>query len=332
MKHTVTKITAVFVFFATLGCSEQQFGIIEQEKIFGQQVDYNNKVDVLWVVDNSNSMLQHQQKIAEEVSAFINALNRTGMDYHMGVTTMDVSSSGEKGRLLAATGTPTVLTRSTSNMLSILQNRLQMGDGGSSVERGLEATKLALTEPLVSGTNKGFRRLSSDKAKGAVLAVIYLSNEDDESGSAVPNPVAFFDTNSVVNKYGDAQWVVSFIGTTPDDPTCSTVPWTKEDGLAFISLASHSGGGVSSICSGDFATALANIKGHILSMMTEYRFDKAPLESTIEVFINGVPVPKDPTNGWTYIQARRVLRFNGSAIPPIGSTIKVDYLPEGFGQ
>ena len=324
MKHMITNLMTAGAILTLVGCSNQQFGVVPDNKIFGQQVDFNNKVDILWVVDSSNSMAQHQQKIAEQVSIFLNALNSTGMDYHIGVTTMDVSASGEKGRLISLPlGSPTVLKRTTSNVLSVLQQRLQMGDGGSSVERALEATKLALTEPLVSGSNAGFRRLSSDKATGAVLAVIYLTNEDDESGSAVPDPQAFFDSHSVLTPWGDPQWVVSFIGTTPDDPNCSTVPWTKEDGLAYIALAQHSGGGISSICSQDFAGALTNVKGHILSMMTEYRFNVAQIESSIVVHINGQFIPKDPVNGWTYIASRHVLRFNGSAIPPMGSTINV---------
>lgn len=319
------------VLLAAIGCSQQQFGVLPQNSKFSQEPHYNNKVDVLWVVDNSNSMLQHQQKIADQVSGFINALKSTGMDFHMGVTTMDVSSTGEKGRLLATPlGSPTVLKNSTPNMLSILQQRLQMGDGGSSVERALEATKLALTEPLASGYNSGFRRLKSDRTEGAVLAVIYLTNEDDESGSAVPDPVDFFNKNSVISNYsGLPQWVVSFVGTIPDDPSCSTVPWTKEDGLAFINLANKSGGGISSICNDNFAEAIANIQGRILSVLTEYYFRKDPLVSSIKVYIDGVQIPNDPTNGWTYFDTPKPrIRFNGTAIPPIGSNIVVDFLPE----
>lgn len=316
---------------AAAGCSQQQFAVVAQNNKFAQQAHYNNKVDILWVIDSSNSMLQHQQKIAQQVSGIINALKSTGMDFHMGVTTMDVSSTGEKGRLLATPlGSPLVLTNSTPNMLAILQERLQMGDGGSSVERALEATKLALTEPLVSGYNKGFRRLKSDRSEGAVLSVIYLTNEDDESGSAVPDPAAFFNNNSVISSYsGLPQWVVSFVGTIPDDPSCSTVPWTKEDGLKYIALANESGGGISSICTDNFAEALANIQGRILSVLTEYYFQKDPLESSIKVYIDGVQIPNDPTNGWTYFASPKPkIRFSGSAIPPIGSTIQVDFKPK----
>lgn len=335
MKHIAKYFTAVVVILGLVACSNQRFGTVTQGDHFGQNVSYNNKVDVLWVVDNSNSMSQHQQKIAEQVSAFVSALKNSGMDFHIGVTTMDMSSSGEKGRLLATPlGSPAVLTKSTPNMISVLQQRLQMGDGGSSVERALEATKAALSEPNLSGANAGFRRFDpSDKTKGAVLAVIYLSNEDDESGSAVPDPVAFFDSVSVDSQYVNEapQWVVSFIGTTPEDPACQTVPWTKEDGLAYINLAQKSGGGVASICNGNFSAAISNIKGHILTMMTEWHFPKTPVESTIKVFINGVQIPNDATNGWTYVATRKVLQFHGTAIPPINSSIDVQYTQD-FSQ
>lgn len=334
MKNIAVIFTTLVAVFSLVGCSQQKFGTVDQTNHFGQSATYNNKVDILWVVDNSNSMAQHQQRIAQEVPGFINALKATGMDFHMGVTTMDCSSSGEDGRLVAAPGTPTYLTNSTPNMVSILQQRLQLGDNGSSVERALEATKNALTEPLASGFNAGFRRFdAADPTKGAVLAVIYLSNEDDQSGSAVPDPVAFFDAHAVKSQYVTdmPQWVVSFIGSTPDDPSCKTVPWTKEDGLAYIALANKSGGASSSICSGDFAAALKNVQGHILTMITEWHFPKTPVESTIRVFVNGNEIANDPVNGWTYVAARKVIQFHGTSIPGLGASIDVQYTQD-FSQ
>jgi hypothetical protein len=324
-RHFIFGIAAACLLLTT-ACSEHQFALMDTELSFGQTVTYNNKVDILWVVDSSSSMSQHQQKIAEQVSVFVNALRNTGMDFHIGVTTMDMSSTGEKGRLLnTPTGTPTVLKASTGNLTSILQTRLQMGDGGSSIERALEATKLALSEPLKSGYNVGFRR------DDAVLTVIYLSNEDDESGSAVPDPVAMFDGFSYQSMWGDEQWVVNFIGTTPEDPNCTTVPWTVEHGLKYIELAEHSGGSSNSICSGDFSSALTNIKGHILTMITEqYLGVKKPQVNTIKVYINGQLIPQGATNGWTYHADRNSIKFHGTAIPPVGSKVFIDFVQEGF--
>lgn len=321
MKNITIRFTVALACLWLMGCSQQKFGVLDNDTSFNQTPTYNNKVDILWVVDDSTSMSPFQQKIAQEVPNFVSALKATGMDFHMGVTSMDCSSTGEKGRLVAAAGTPLVLTNSTPNLVSILQQRLQMGEMGSSVERGLEATSDALTEPTASSSNAGFRRLNSD-GTGAVLAVIYVSNEDDQSGSAVSDPVAFFDSQSV-QTYGEPQWVVSYIGTTPDDPTCKTVPWGTEYGLTYISLANHSGGAAESICNGNFATALTNVKGHILTMMTEYHFAFTPVESSIVVKVNGQLIPNDPNNGWTYISSRNVIQFHGSAIPPVGARVDV---------
>ena len=108
------------------------------------------------------------------------------------------------------------------------------------------------------------------------------------------------------------------------------MPWTVEHGLKYIDLANYSGGAVASICNDDFASAITNVQGRILTMMTEWFFPRPPQEATIAVYINGQALAKSASNGWTYDSTRRSLKFHGSGIPPAGSKIKVDFVQEGF--
>ncbi|MBI3178376.1 MAG: VWA domain-containing protein, partial [Deltaproteobacteria bacterium] len=48
-------------------------------------------VDILWVVDNSSSMGEEQNGLAQSFDAFINNLVLSGVDYHVGVVATDTA-------------------------------------------------------------------------------------------------------------------------------------------------------------------------------------------------------------------------------------------------
>lgn len=308
----------------TVGCSEQKFGLAPEEQQFGNKIAYNTEVDVLWVIDTSSSMDKHQSLLAAQVGLFVDSLNKTGLNYQMAVTTMDMSSSGAKGKFL---GSPAILTASTPGLISQLQARLQAGASGSPVERGLEAMKASVSAPLSSagGNNYGFLR------PNALLAVIFLSNEDDQSASA--DYGAFLDSVRPPLPSGERSWVAQFMGVTPDDPTCKTSEWDQagysEAGLKYIALADESGGNSEAICDADLRRALTNVKARILEIITEYKLARVPNLSTLQIFINGALVPQDAVNGWTYHSNTNSIRFHGTAVPRSDATIMVKYDPTG---
>jgi hypothetical protein len=47
------------------------------------------------------------------------------------------------------------------------------------------------------------------------------------------------------------------------------------------------------------------------------------------VTVNGVVVPQDPNNGWTYDPVANSIQFHGAAIPPQGADINVSFSPTG---
>lgn len=54
-------------------------------------VDGSTKLDMLWVVDNSGSMCQEQATLRDNFELFIDELNNTNLDFHIGVTTTDMN-------------------------------------------------------------------------------------------------------------------------------------------------------------------------------------------------------------------------------------------------
>ena len=53
-----------------------------------------NRVDVLWVVDNSSSMLDEQAQLGREFASFVDALSLLGADVHLAAVSTDISEGG----------------------------------------------------------------------------------------------------------------------------------------------------------------------------------------------------------------------------------------------
>ncbi len=80
-----------------LGCPEYTLRPNEQTDVFLQET--RNVVDILLVVDNSCSMIDEQEKLADNFESFIDAFAGVDVDYHIGVTTTDMEQEHHQGRL-----------------------------------------------------------------------------------------------------------------------------------------------------------------------------------------------------------------------------------------
>jgi hypothetical protein len=296
--------------------SEQQFNLAPAASSFGQPVMYNDKVDVLWVIDDSSTMAPHQQSVGQQVSYFIDQLIATKLDFHMAIVSTDVGAYG--GKML---GSPTVLTKNTPNLKQTFANNILL-PLGSPVERGLLSMKDAFSPSNLAGQNSGFLR------DGAVLVVIFLSDEDDQSAGAASDYTAFLDQLKPNFPSGAKAWVAHFIGSLSLSPECVSFGPDASVGTRYEDLTAYSQGINESICTLDLSKALTNIRKQVLELVTQFRLDREPVDGTIQVWINGVEVPNDPDNGWTY--ADLVVTFHGASIPPADAQITVNFQPKGY--
>lgn len=127
-------------------------------------------IDVLFVIDDSCSMENDQQALADNFGAFIGAFQQNQVDFHLGVVTTDMNDPLRSGRLVAP-----FLTQDTLQLEQAFQSMVRVGTRGSAIERGLLAASTALKEPVASGANRGFVRDDSD------FALVFLGDEDDQS-------------------------------------------------------------------------------------------------------------------------------------------------------
>jgi len=309
---------------ALLGaCSQDvKFDLPQTQQSFGQQVTYNNKVDILWIVDTSTSMDKYQAKLSAEIPSLVSALNAIKMDYHIATVTTSVGGTvADGGRFI---GTPKYLTSKSSDLTQALRSRLVLGSNGSNRERGLESMATVLSADYLAGEGLGFFR------KDALLVVVALSNEDDKT--AISNPGSYFSSflDSVKPPFEDGSraWVFNFIGVLPSTTNCDTRDGYVEVGYDFIDLVNRSGGVQASICDNSLAKAVVDVRARVTQILTDFKLSKKPDVSTIKVVVNSELVPRSSTNGWDYIESLNVIRFYGSAVPAADASINIDFKPK----
>lgn len=156
-----------------------------------------NKMDLVFVIDDSGSMQEEQSNLATNFPMFAQLLSSyttpdgEHIDYRIAVTTtgkdlmytvssgpvtLPQNEDGDNGAFRNNCNmTKRYLEPSDANMEQVLSCRANVGTGGPSYEMPLLMTKWALGDRITDGTNAGFLR--SD----ALLGIVMLTDEDDAS-------------------------------------------------------------------------------------------------------------------------------------------------------
>ena len=241
------------------------------------------KMDVLFVIDNSGSMGQEQTNLIANFPAFITVLNNSGLDYRVAVTTTGRDYSytmttpigslpqnqdgGDNGAMLkpsACNMTKRWIDKTDADPSMTFSCVANVGTGGPSDEMPLSAMRDAFEERMADGTNMGFRR--SD----ALLAVVFLTDEEDCSyeqsvslgfGQSlcdsmmepVQNYVAFLDTYTGHR----SRWATAAIAG-PGPGACSSTFGDAQEATRLKQFVQMTGqnGVMASICDGDLSIGL----------------------------------------------------------------------------
>jgi hypothetical protein len=345
MKKSALNILYYFTLLGLLSaCGEEKpsFSLIPDKNYFQQGSDsFNNKLDILWVIDNSGSMAPYQTNVADNFNAFISGFVQNGYDFQIGVTVSDAWRTPFAGDPLLAKfrdGTDAtshtgvfMINPTTPNLINVFNINVKQGINGVGDERAFQSFKEALNSPL----NNGFLRDDS------FLAVIIISDEDDFShpGSNYIFRNYSEPTLDTVNSY--VTYLEALTGTTGDsrrfsvsamaviDPDCQAQKASTGSiiGQRYIELAGLTDGVTGSLCSQNFANELNEIQNKIAELSTQFFLKRIPIPETIAVRVNGGLIPESSMDGWTYHSQPNSIRFHGSAIPPQGSVIEVDFDP-----
>ncbi len=284
------------------------------------------KVDVLFVVDNTASMVEEQPRFINALPAFVSAALEKQVDLHVAVTTTGIhpessmcpggAAGGEAGRFFPVDNTrQRILTHQTPDLASKLQANAQVGQCAS-VEQGFEAVRRALSEPLVNGVDDPRTPLPNDGNRGflrdeAALVVVFVGDEDDHSPDSVATYVRFFQS-----KKGEFQpQRMTIYAIAPTEAACSTAGGA---GTRYAEAAARTGGEVVSVCSPDYAPLLRNVANKAFAPQDRFPLSELPIPGTVAVRVNGSPV-----SNWTYDAASNSVVFSPG--PASGAKVEISY-------
>lgn len=293
--------------------------------------DSQAKVDVLFVVDNSGSMMEEQQSLGQNFAAFLAAAQSSFVDYQIGVTTTGIDASpggwsvcpggvdgGEAGRLFPVNGnTPRIITPNTPNAAQVFANNVNVGWCHWN-EQGLEGAYRALSPPLINSADAPGTSQLNDGNQGflrpdAKLAIVFLTDEEDFS----TQPVSFYETFFKSLKSDPTMLSISAIAGPSNLASC---PTASSSGSRYIALANATGGVVESICTSDWQKSLQNIGGNTFGLKRRFPLSEKPLGSPT-VTVNGV----HQAFGWSYEAGTNSIVFDETSTPAAGSVIEVTY-------
>src|SRR5688572_29539611 len=151
------------------------------------------KLDILFVIDNSGSMGQEQTNLIANFPGFITVLDASGLDYRVAVTTtarqyhyamssplggsipMD-TGAGEDGAMLQPAScnmTKRWIDKSDPTPATTFSCVANVGTSGNGDEMPLGGMRDAFEDRMADNTNAGFRRTD------ALLGVVFLTDEED---------------------------------------------------------------------------------------------------------------------------------------------------------
>lgn len=263
-------------------------------------------LDVLFVMDSTGSMATEQLGFAAAAGDFVAALDARGIDYQLGVVTMDQGDAG------VLRGRPWIITAVDDDPVAALTAALQPGTSSPPPSAGLDAAALALDGSTVE--NLGFRRLD------AALHVVFVSDGEDGSGSVLgADPVSAF----LALLAGEAARTThpALASAVVDDGSgaCAGSGWDATPGTRYTAVAAGSGGVVTTICTEKFSPVVEALVDVGVEGTRVFPLQADPVDDSVTVTIDGARV----TEGWSIDHAGPTLVF--ATEPPLDAEIHVRY-------
>lgn len=314
------------------GCSNEN-ALVEQSGSDSWLQAANDKVDILFVVDDSCSMEEEQVTLAAGFVSFAEQLDSSGTDFRLGV----ISTSYDYGDPLRGSliGEPAFLTAESEDYVSEFASRAQVGIGGLDKEKGLEVAVKATSTVANLELNDGFVRSE------ARMLFIFVSDEEDCSdGGALTGQSAdecYFQPDLLIpvaehvqrfrelkDDLSDVQ-AAAIVGLDAD--ACQNV----FPGERYVKVAQLTGGLVGDICQGDWSDVLSELGLNASGVLRSFQLSQGAVPDTIEVFVDGVSIPENNRTGWTYDPQTWFLNFGPLATPPRGAEIEANYTVQPGG-
>ncbi|MDX9730967.1 MAG: hypothetical protein RBT63_04265 [Bdellovibrionales bacterium] len=360
------------------------YGIAETEAK-PLMVSVTPKVDILMVIDNSDSMLDEQNDLSRNIDRFAKGIaTNSGIDFHIGAVSVWDSITfkemqkeygpGELRRLKGPDGKtlPDSFGRFVSSRvdydsylaqqgvdltkdpgwLQVLRASMKIGTetfnekwreektGGPNVEEIFSPVRSALSAPMSTGVNKGFRR------KDAHFVMIFITdseasvrNADGTSFDLSSGELQEFLRAELGENYRDQVSALGILARSTDspmerDPAIRYASRGPTEPVNIQSFIRDLGGRWMGLRDKNYGDAMAEFGSYVRSRTLarpRVELDMIPEWGTISVTLNGEKL--ELGEGWVYDDVRNSILINGdlSKMKTSGTSqaldIKVEYTP-----
>ena len=259
-------------------------------------------VDIIWIVDNSGSMMPFQNLLGLNMADFMTVFLSYSPDFQMAFITTD-SPIFVAAPIDGRTHLP------IDNAIATIDS---IGIGGSGWEKGLQM----LEDCMLSSECTNWMR------PDAKLIAIFLSDEPDNSNRT---PISFINSFDALKP--DAFVPFAIIGDPPGGcPGASG--WNTQPGWGYYDVVQHYGSQWFSICDEDWGAQLESL-AQTISVKTIFELGSAdPHIDTFRVWINGQLME----SGWSYDESINSVVFEFDDAPEPGDTIEIGYSSWGCGE
>lgn len=288
-------------------------GRIDEQFTQKKQIS-TNKVDILFSVDASGSMITHIEKVAANIATFTEYLVSKKVDFQIG---MVISSDTQQGNQPHLRGPHPIIRSAHADPAALMRENLAyvLSQASGSYELGLTVLEQAIDYPL----NRALFRSDAGKA-----FIVLTDARDNEKGD-IDNLAHFMQVFNNFSK--DLPWVLVGIGAPADGS--GTCPLEEDANELLSALALSSGGLMGNICDESYQDIMKLASERIRNMLlTEFSLAKYPELAWVkitkmQVFVNGTEIPQDPERGWVWDPKFLAVAFRGSYVPPEGSSIRI---------
>ncbi len=254
-----------------------------------------NKLDILWVIDNSGSMLPHQQAVIQNTGLFMQqfAGQQSRLNWRMSLVSTDTADQPFLGMALN-----NLLDFSTVDPVGKFQAAVgKLGIDGSSTEMTYSPVLQALKN------NPAFLRPES------YLAIVVVTDEEEQS--PIDTPVFLAE----LAKYKPLSQIQTFGIFSDVSLGCDGGAYLNSRYQDFIA-ATH--GTVYPLCSPDFGKTLASIGSELGKLESKpiVQLTEKPVLGTIHISYHGREIPGGPkeTGGfWRYEVLQNVIIFHDTS-------------------
>jgi hypothetical protein len=246
-----------------------------------------SELDVLFVVDDSGSMQEHQQNLIKNIPELAKAALKNGVHVHAGVTTTSQDCSNY-GKVCNGKFNGSMVDSKSPDFLTKLATNLDVGTNGNPEETPFDMAIAAMTEPVAKVDHPDFYR------PRAHFALIFLTDADDQSRIYTPESFAAFFQG--LKNESNKVTVASIQNTS--ERGCSSEPY----GPKLTTAVNLMKGKIQNICSADYGTQLGEIGSDIVRKVTrEIPLTIAPDVASLTVTFGSAILEKgDLHHGWIY--------------------------------